>query len=213
MASKEIVPDTGNKPQTYGYVRVSTKKQNINRQLDAMQDAGVDSGNIFIDRASGKNFDRPAYQKLLGILKPGDTVLLHSLDRFGRDFIEMLLEWITITAKLHVKFKVLDSELLSTDCEVDLDHSFFKALALLMYSYTAAKERIATSIRQMQGIKAAQARGKKFGRPRLALPENFEDIYMEYMDKRISGYEAARLVNMSVATFYRRVRERKEAKE
>ncbi|MCR4667203.1 MAG: recombinase family protein [Desulfovibrio sp.] len=204
-------PLNSKEPQTYGYVRVSTKRQNINRQLDAMHALGLDDDHIVIDRASGKNFDRPGYRMLIRRLKAGDTVLFHSLDRFGRDFINILSEWITITSKLHVNFKVLDSDILSTNENMSLEEAFAKALTLLMQSYSAAKERLAIKTRQKQGILSAKARGVKLGRPRNKLPDNFEEVYQLFLKKEITGYQAADKLHMTAATFYRIARERKAA--
>lgn len=160
---------------TYGYVRVSTQAQNEARQLDAMREFGVPDENIFVEKLSGKDFQRPLYQQMVKKLRPGDTLILHSIDRLGRNYNEILEEWRVITKERKADIVVLDMPLLDTrEGRHDLTGRLIADIVLQLLSYIAQTERENIRRRQAEGIAAAKARGVRFGRKRLPIPEGFE---------------------------------------
>ena len=162
--------------QTYGYVRVSTREQNIDRQLIAMRDFGVEDGNIFLDRQSGKDFERPAYRKLIKKIKPGDTLVIKSIDRLGRNYGEILEQWRVITRERQAAIAVLDMPLLDTrQKERDLTGTLIADIVLQLLSYVAQTEREFIRQRQAEGIAAARARGVRFGRKPMERPAAFDE--------------------------------------
>lgn len=188
--------------QVYGYVRVSTREQHEDRQLFAMRDFGVTEGNIFIDKQSGKDFDRQAYRKLLKKVKPGDTLVIKSIDRLGRNYGEILEQWRIITKEKQVAVVVIDIPLLDTRKKgQDLTGTFIADLVLQILSYVAQTEREFIHQRQAEGIKAAKARGVKFGRRPLERPEKFQELAEAWARKEISAREAGRQLGISYKTF------------
>ena len=188
--------------QTYGYIRVSTREQNEDRQLVAMRDFGVTDSNIHLDKQSGKDFQRPAYRRLLKKLKPGDTLIIKSIDRLGRDYDEILEQWRVITKEKRAAIVVLDIPLLDTrQKERDLTGTFIADLVLQILSYVAQQERESIRQRQAEGIAAAQSRGIKFGRPLKEPPQAFCEVRKAWERKEISAREAGRRLNVNRMTF------------
>lgn len=194
--------------KTYGYVRVSTKDQNEARQMIALEGYGVASDCIFVDKQSGKDFDRPAYMKLMKKLKCGDLLIIKSIDRLGRNYDEILEQWRIITKKICADIFVLDMPLLDTRTQNrDLTGTFIADLVLQILSYVAQTERESIKQRQAEGIAAAKARGIHFGRKPLELPENFEKICAEYKSGMLTVRAAAEILSMSTSSFYRKYKE------
>jgi DNA invertase Pin-like site-specific DNA recombinase len=186
----------------YGYARVSTREQNEDRQLVAMEGFGVDKGNVFTDKISGKDFERPAYRRLLKKLKPEDVLVVKSIDRLGRDYGEILEQWRIITKEKQAAIVVLDIPLLDTrQKERDLTGTFIADLVLQILSYVAQQEREFIRQRQAEGIAAAQARGVKFGRPPLERPDRFSEVLAAWVHGEISAREAGRRLGISYKTF------------
>lgn len=191
----------------YGYVRVSSKEQNEDRQLFALREFPVPAKNIHMDKLSGKDFNRPQYRKLLRKLRPGDILVVKSIDRLGRNYEEILLQWRIITKEKQVDMVVLDMPLLDTrkSCS-DLTGTFVADLVLQILSYVAQTERENIHQRQMEGIAAAKLRGVRFGRPRKAVPEQFWKLKEDWENKKITSREAARQLSIAQDTFLRWVR-------
>ncbi len=182
-----------------GYARVSTRDQNEARQVEALKAAGI--SDIYIDKASGKDFDRPEYKRMMRKLKPGDTLFVLSLDRLGRDYTEIQDQWRLITRDKEVAICVLDMPLLDTRKGGDLLGRFIADLVLQILAYVAQTEREAIKKRQAEGIACAKARGVRFGRTRRALPDDFGE-YVKHVDlKEISHGEAARALQMTIPQF------------
>ena len=157
--------------QTYGYIRVSTREQNEARQLDALYKAGVEEKKIYMDKQSGKDFDRQGYQRLLHRLRPGDTLFVKSIDRLGRNYNEILEQWRLITKEKNAAIVVLDMPLLDTRQDRDLTGTLIADIVLQLLSYVAQTERESIRQRQREGIAAAKARGVRFGREAIPVPE------------------------------------------
>lgn len=191
----------------YGYIRVSSTDQNEDRQTDAMNKEGIPPKNIFLDKQSGKDFNRPQYKKLIKKLKPGDTVCILSIDRLGRNYNDIQEQWRVITKEIGADISVLDMPLLNTKNGKDLMGTFIADLVLQILSFVAQNERENIRKRQAEGIAAAKARGVVFGRPAIDLPKNFGDIVRSWERKEISFDEALKLTSLSESTFYRRLRE------
>lgn len=189
---------------TYGYARVSSKDQNEDRQLLALSQFGVPSNQIFVDKQSGKDFDRPAYQKMLRKLKEGDLLVMKSIDRLGRNYEEILDEWKKITRDKRIDVYIMDMPLLDTRRGKDLLGTFISDLVLQLLSFVAENERENIRRRQAEGIQAAKLRGVKFGRPELPIPDEFADICSSWREGRYTAQEAARLLGFSVTTLYRK---------
>jgi len=190
------------KNQIYGYVRVSTKDQNEDRQLLALLECGVKEENILIDKQSGKDFNRPNYQKLMRKMKPGDTLYVKSIDRLGRDYEEIMNQWRIITKELQVFIVVLDIPLLDTrQKERDLTGVFIADLVLQILSYVAQTEREFTRQRQAEGIAVARAKGIRLGRPPKERPAEFEWLCEAWHNGEISSRFAAKKLNISHRTF------------
>ena len=197
----------------YGYIRVSTLEQNESRQVVAMYEKGLTDNKIFIDKQSGKDFKRPQYIRLMKKLKKGDLLYVLSIDRLGRNYIEVQEQWKILTKIKGVDICVIDMPLLDTRNGKDLMGTFIADLVLQILSFTAENERINIRKRQEEGIKAAKERGVKFGRPRIAVPENFGDIIALWENKEICFKEVLNRCDMKEATFYRRLREWREENE
>ena len=188
--------------QTYGYVRVSSKEQNEDRQLVAMRNFGVQDNNIFLDKQSGKDFNRKAYYKLLRKLKAGDTLVIKSIDRLGRDYSEVPEQWRIISKERQAAIVVIDIPLLDTrNQNRDLTGTFIADLVLQILSYVAQQEREFIRQRQAEGIEAAKARGVKFGRPPMERPDNFPEVQAAWERGEISAREAGRRLGISYKTF------------
>ena len=195
------------KNKIYGYVRVSSTDQNEERQMVALAEAGVPEKNIFMDKQSGKSFDRPQYKKLVKKLKAGDLLYVLSIDRLGRNYEEIQNQWRVITKEVGADICVLDMPLLDTRQGKDLMGTFIADLVLQILSFVAQSERENIKKRQEQGIAAAKAKGVRFERPEIPLPDNFGKLVKDWEKKRTSFEETLRLCNMSEATFYRKLRE------
>ena len=191
----------------YGYVRVSSADQNEDRQMIALSEAGVPKKNIYMDKMSGKDFDRPQYQKLLKKLKPGDLLYILSIDRLGRNYEEIQKQWRIITKEKNVDVCVIDMPLLDTRQGKDLMGTFIADLVLQILSFVAQSERENIKKRQAEGIAAAKAKGVRFGRPEKDVPDNFAAIIKLWEQKKLPLSEVLKQCNMSEATFYRRLRE------
>ena len=189
----------------FGYIRVSTREQKEDRQLDAMRELSIPEKNIYIDKQSGKDFNRPQYKKLLRKAKEGDIIFVKSIDRLGRDYTEILEQWTYITKEKKVHIVVIDMPLLDTrDKGQDLTGRFIADLVLQILSYVAETERSFIKKRQAEGIAAAKARGVKFGPKEKPLPEDFYEIKDLYDKGELSLREAGKKLNMSHSTFYRK---------
>ncbi len=191
----------------YGYVRVSATDQNEKRQMIALQQAGVPRRNVFCDKQSGKDFNRPRYQKLLRRLKSGDLLCILSIDRLGRNYEEIQAQWRILTKDKGVDIFVIDMPLLDTRNGKDLMGTFIADLVLQILSFVAQSERENIRTRQAQGIAAAKLAGVKFGRPLLDVPENFPETVGLWENKKIDLSEVLDRAHMKPATFYRRLRE------
>lgn len=191
----------------YGYVRVSSVDQNEARQLLEMQGLGIEQENIFIDKQSGKDFNRPEYLRMIKLLKKGDLLYVKAIDRLGRNYKEIQDQWRIITKEMEVDIVVIDMPLLDTRVYKDLMGTFIADLVLQVLSFVAQNERENIKKRQEEGIKAAKLRGVIFGRPVIVPPDDFGNIIRRWESGQVSAQDAARLSDMSIATFYRRLRE------
>ena len=187
--------------KVYGYIRVSTREQNEDRQLIALREIGVPEKNIYLDKQSGKDFNRPQYKKLLRKLKKDDLLYIKSIDRLGRNYEEILEQWRVLTKEKGVDIVVLDMPLLDTRRGKDLMGTFLSDIVLQVLSFVAENERTTIRQRQAEGIAAAKARGVKFGRPPKPLPDNFHSCYQRWKQGEITGTAAAKECGMSLATF------------
>ena len=190
----------------YGYVRVSSADQNEERQRIAMAQEGLKEKDIFMDKQSGKDFERPAYLKLLKKLKEGDLLLIESIDRLGRNYEEIIEQWRYITKFIKADIRVLDMPLLDTTISKDLLGTFIADLVLQVLSFVAQNERESIRKRQAQGIAAAKARGVHLGRPSSARPDNFSKIVRAWEAQKITFEEALHRSGLGQSTFYRRLR-------
>ncbi|MCI8415877.1 MAG: recombinase family protein [Lachnospiraceae bacterium] len=188
----------------YGYVRVSTKEQKEDRQLLALGEAEVPRQNIFMDKQSGKDFERPMYRQLLKKLKQDDLLFVKSIDRLGRNYEEILEQWRVLTREKGVDIVVLDMPLLDTRRGKDLMGTFLSDIVLQVLSFVAENERSIIRQRQREGIEAAKQRGVRFGRPQKPLPENFEQMCRRWIAGELSGRQAAMLCGMPVTSFCRK---------
>ncbi len=191
----------------YGYVRVSSTDQNEDRQMLALRQIGVADQNIFMDKQSGKDFERPNYKKLLRKLKGGDLLYVLSIDRLGRNYNEILEQWRVLIKEKDVDICVLDMPLLDTRNGKDLMGTFIADLVLQILSFVAQNERENIRKRQAEGIAAARLKGVKFGRPEVVVPDNFGETVKLWEKGQITFDEALRRTQMKEATFYRRLRE------
>ena len=187
----------------YGYVRVSTREQNEDRQLIALREVGVENKNIYLDKQSGKDFDRPQYKKLLRKLKKDDLLYIKSIDRLGRNYEEILQQWRLLTKDRGIDIVVLDMPLLDTRRGKDLMGTFLSDIVLQVLSFVAENERTNIRQRQAEGIAAAKARGVKFGAEKKPLPEGYEQIRDAWLAGEISLRDAGAVLGVSHMTFYR----------
>jgi DNA invertase Pin-like site-specific DNA recombinase len=205
--------------KVFGYVRVSSKDQNIDRQIKEMQDLGIPERDIFIDKVSGKNFNRQQYQALKQCLREGDLLYIKSLDRFGRNYKEIMQEWNSITKEIKADIKVIDMDLLDTTKHKDLLGTFISDLVLQVLSFVAENERKNIKQRQAEGIAVLKAKngGKGIGRPQLSLntlADNQRDIlkrnYNKWSNKGITAVEFMKMLNLKKNSFYKIIKQYKE---
>ena len=195
--------------ERYAYIRVSTKEQNIDRQILALQPYNVAERNIYCDYQSGKDFERPAYQKLIKRLRAGDLLIVKSIDRLGRNYNDILSEWQHITKEIRADILVLDMELLDTRQKAgDLTGTLIADLVLQIFAYVAQTEREFICQRQAEGIAAAKQNGRKFGRSSVEMPEEFETICGQCERGELSTRKAAEILRVSHTTFYRKYKKR-----
>lgn len=191
----------------YAYARVSSKDQNLERQFDAFKNCGLEFKRIFWDKESGIDFDRKNYKKLIKKMRPDDLLVIKSIDRLGRNYDRILQEWKRITKDIGADIYVLDTPLLDTRSQgKNLIGKLIADLVLQLLSFVAENERANIKARQAEGIKAAKERGVKFGRPRIACPDNFSEIAEDYMEHKIGLEEALALSGMKISSFYRYVK-------
>jgi DNA invertase Pin-like site-specific DNA recombinase len=185
----------------YGYIRVSTREQNEDRQLIAMRELSIAEGNLFMDKQSGKDFERPQYRQMVRRLKKDDLLYIKSIDRLGRNYGEILEQWRILTREKGVDIAVLDMPLLDTRRGKDLMGTFLSDIVLQVLSFVAENERANIRQRQAEGIAAAKARGVRFGRPPRPLPDSYHSAYRRWKAGAITGTAAARECGMALATF------------
>lgn len=190
----------------YGYIRVSSKEQNTDRQLIALQEFHIPKRNMYVDKQSGKDFNRPAYQRLLRRLKKEDLLIVKSIDRLGRNYDEIIEQWRIITKDKGVDIRVLDMPLLDTSHSKDILGTFIADLVLQVLSFCAHSERENIHQRQAEGIQAAKARGVRFGKPPLALPNHFVKVVAQWRRKEIKEQEALLQLQISRSSFYKYIR-------
>lgn len=190
------------KNKTLGYARVSTREQNEDRQLIALSEFCVQPKNIYLDKQSGRDFNRPAYRRMLKKLRNGDLLVVKSIDRLGRNYEEIISEWKKITKEIGADICVVDMPLLDTRRDRDLLGTFISDLVLQVLSFVSQTEREFIHQRQQEGIKAAQLRGVRFGRPKLALTEDTRRVIKEWRQNIRSAKQSAELLNVSRRTFY-----------
>ena len=190
----------------YGYARVSSREQHEDRQIIALKEMGVQEQNIFVDKQSGKNFDRPQYKKLIRKLKPDDLIYIKSIDRLGRNYNEILEQWKVITKEKGADLYIIDMPILDTRREKNLLGTFISDLVLTLLSYVAENERANIRQRQAEGIALAKARGVHFGRTPNPLPENFYDVYQQWKLKKLTTKQAAAECGMPQTTFFERAK-------
>ncbi|BFL40269.1 Putative transposon Tn552 DNA-invertase bin3 [uncultured Butyricicoccus sp.] len=188
--------------EQYAYIRVSSRDQNEERQLIAMQELCIPKRNIYIDKQSGKDFKRPQYKRLARRMKKDDLLYIKSIDRLGRNYKEILEQWRILTKEKGVDIVVMDMPLLDTRRGKDLMGTFLSDIVLQVLSFVAENERENIRQRQAEGIAAAKARGVKFGRPALPLPDNFREVHKAWREKKIPLRLAAKACNMPEGTFY-----------
>lgn len=194
--------------RVYGYVRVSSFDQNEERQMIELRNKNVSENNIYKDKQSGKDFDRPQYKRLIKKLKKGDLLYILSIDRLGRNYEEIQKQWRLLTKEIGIDICVIDMPLLDTRQGKDLMGTFIADLVLQILSFVAQNERENIRKRQAQGIAAAKKRGIKFGRPEINVPKDFESIISLKNNREIKTKEALKLCNMSRSTFYRKLKEK-----
>lgn len=193
--------------KTYGYVRVSSKDQKEDRQVDAMLDFGVERANIVVEKMSGKDFERPGYKRLVRKMKQNDVLVVKSIDRLGRNYEDILEQWRYLTKNKKVCVVVMDMPLLDTRKDRDLTGTLIADMVLQIISYVAQTEREFIRQRQAEGIAAAKARGIKFGRAKLERPENLQFLISEYKSGKISSRKAAAQLSVSHTTFLKWINE------
>ena len=193
----------------YGYVRVSSHDQNEDRQLIALSEHNIPPSNIYIDKQSGKDFERPSYKCLVRKLRKDDLLYIKSIDRLGRNYQEIQDQWRILTKNKGIDIVVLDMPLLDTRTGKDLMGTFISDLVLQVLSFVAENERVNIKQRQAEGIRIAKEKGVKFGRPKVSTPPNTNEILDKYINHEITNTEAAAIIGVSRGTFFRLVKERK----
>lgn len=193
--------------KVYGYVRISSNQQNINRQLDCLKEFEIPTNQIFIDKITGANFNRKEYKKMIRKIKAGDLLIIKSIDRLGRDYAEILEQWRYLTKVKNINIKVIDMPLIDINEENSLIHEFIADLVLQILSFVAETELDFIHQRQKEGIKSAKKRGVKFGRPNIEKPVDFNNIKKNYIEKRLSSRKCAELLGVAQGTFLKWVKE------
>ena len=193
--------------KNYGYIRVSTRDQNEERQVLAMESLSIPSDNIFMDKQSGKDFERPQYKKMIKKLRKDDVVYVKSIDRLGRNYTEILEQWRILTKEKRADIVVIDMPMLDTRRGKDLIGTFISDIVLQVLSFVAENERCNIRQRQAEGIMAAKARGVRFGRPKKNMPDNFLSLVNCWEKKQISLPEVLKICQISESTFYRRIQD------
>lgn len=197
---------------TYAYIRVSTKQQRIDRQYEEIKSLGIDDKNIFIDKESGKDFERSNYKKLIRKLKIDDLLIIKSIDRLGRNYHMIIEEWTKITKQIQANIKVIDMPLLDTTTESkNLIGKFISDIVLQILSFVAENEKINIKERQAEGIKIAKEKGVRFGRPNVITPSNTNIIIQNYINHKLTNKEAYNLLGVSKGTFFKLVKIYKES--
>lgn len=191
----------------YGYARVSTKEQNEDRQLIALREMGVSDKDVYVDKESGKDFNRTYYKRLIRKLKAGDVLFIKSIDRLGRNYEDIIEQWKIITKDKKADIVVIDMPLLDTRRGKDLMGTFLSDIVLALLSYVSENERNNIRQRQTEGIAAAKARGVRFGPAPMPLPDNFHEVYQKWKHKKLSVTEAAKLCGMARSTFYKKAKQ------
>ena len=192
---------------TYGYVRVSSQPQNIARQMEEMNKYGITKKFIYIDKASGKDFERDSYQKLKKKLRKDDLLIIKSIDRLGRNYDMIINEWYDLTKKIECDIFVIDFPLLDTRIEgKNLMGKFIADIVLQVLSFVAQNERESIKQRQREGIRLAKERGVHMGRPKYVLPDNFNEVVKRYKNKEITNVEAIKILKMNRGTFFKYVK-------
>lgn len=197
------------KKNVYGYVRVSTRDQNVERQLIALEKMGITRTAIFVDHQSGKDLQRPAYQRMIKKLKPGDVMVTKSIDRLGRNYEQIKEQWRILTKEIGADIIIQDIPLLDTTKSRDLLGNFISDIVLQLLSFVAENERNNIRTRQAEGIAAAKKRGVRFGKPAIPIPDNFSELYKRWEQGAISINEFAQHCNMGRSTIYKRIGEYK----
>lgn len=196
---------------TYAYIRVSKKQQKINRQYEEIKQYNISDKFIFIDKESGKDFDRTNYQKLIKKLKKDDLLIIKSIDRLGRNYHMIIDEWTKITKTIGADILVIDMPLLDTRTKGEnLVGKFISDIVLQVLSFVAENERVNIKQRQAEGIRIAKEKGVKFGRPKIILSESMIKILDKYINKELNNIEATKLIGVSHGTFFRLIKERKK---
>ncbi len=193
----------------YGYARVSTREQKEDRQIIAIENYGVKANNIYVDKQSGKDFERVSYKRLLRSLKKGDVLVVKSIDRLGRNYREIIRQWQYITQEIEADIVVLDMKILDTTQHKDLIGTLISDIVLQLLSYVAENERINIRQRQAEGIAAAKANGIKFGRPKKYIAEEYIETFVKYKNKELSNEQARSIIGCGKNTFYRMLDELK----
>lgn len=189
--------------KTFGYCRVSSTDQKEDRQLEAMLDLGISERDIFVDKCSGKNFDRPQYQALKVQLREGDILVIKSIDRLGRNYKQICEEWREITREIKANIKVLDMPVLDTTRTEGLIGEVISDIVLQLLSYVAEQERAFIKQRQAEGIKLAKEKGKRLGKPPIEYPENWNNVYKVWKSGAITAREAMKQLNLKPTSFYK----------
>lgn len=195
-----------NNSKIFGYVRVSSKEQNEERQLNAFKEWNINERDIYIDKESGKDFNRKQYNILKNILRENDLLVIKSIDRLGRNYEMIMDEWRDITKNIKADIVVIDMPLLDTKKNKDLLGTFISDLVLQILSYVAEQERTFIKQRQKEGIKNAISKGVKFGRPKIEKPQNYDDVISKWKNKEIKSKEAMQMLNLKSASFYNLVK-------
>lgn len=212
MITAWILEEGVQQMNVYGYIRVSTREQNEDRQRIALLEMGIPDKQIYMDKMSGKDFDRPQYQYLLKKLDSESVLFIKSIDRLGRNYLDLIEQWRIITKEKAADIVVIDMPLLDTRREKNLLGTFISDIILALLSYVAENERINIRQRQREGIAAAKARGVRFGRPPIELPDNFHEIHVQWRAKKITLKEAARACNLAESTFFDKAKHLEGAK-
>ena len=195
------------KNKVFGYARVSSKEQNEERQLSAFQKFGIDERDIYVDKQSGKDFNRKEYLTLKNILRENDLLVIKSIDRLGRNYDMIVNEWKDITKNIKADIVVIDMPLLDTRKNKDLLGTFISDIVLQILSYVAEQERTFIKQRQKEGILVAKNNGVKFGRPKIEKPQNFDIVVNKWRNKEIKSKDAMKLLGLKANTFYNMVKD------